>query len=151
MSIFLRTKWAGVVILIVVSSILLIGGCAEQASSSLGGKLEYGDSELFYTPDVTKELALKLKEYLVETGFFQGENSGTVQIAKEGDVYQFRIVVKDVQGGDEEFIRAAGLYAAHLSKNVFDEKPVETHICDRNLNTLQTVGFEIVDSLDDQE
>ncbi len=147
---FKENKWA-CTLLVVSSLILFIGGCTWGSSPSLGGELRYGDSELFYTPDVTVELARKLGEYLVETGFFQGEHSGTVQIAKEGDVYQFRMIVKDDQGGDEEFLRAAGLFAAHLSKDVFDEKIVETHICDREFNTLQVVGFQLIESQDDQE
>ena len=151
MSIFLRHKWTGAVILIVVSSMLFLGGCKGGFSPSLGGELKYGDSELFYTPDVTKEKARKLGEYLLETGFFQGENPVTVQLAKEDNVYQFRMVVRGDQERDEEFLRAAGLYAAHLSNNVFDQKMVETHICDRDLNTLQVVGFQLVDSPDDQE
>jgi len=151
MAYFKQYKWTGVIILVVVSSILFIGGCTERSSSKQGGKLEYNDSELFYTPDVTKEKAQKLGEYLLETGFFQGENPATVQLAKEGNVYQFRMVVRDDQGEDEEFLRAAGLFAAHLSKNVFDNEIVETHICDGELNTLQVVDFQLVDSQGDQE
>ncbi|MBL7069836.1 MAG: hypothetical protein ISS27_00005 [Candidatus Omnitrophica bacterium] len=148
---FKRYRTRSVVLLVFIFFALFISGCTQKSPPKQGGKLEYNDSELFYTPDVTKEKAQKLGEYLLETGFFQGENPATVQLAKEGNVYQFRMVVRDDQGEDEEFLRAAGLFAAHISKNVFDNEIVETHICDRELNTLQVVDFQLVDSQDDQE
>jgi hypothetical protein len=129
-----------------VSLALFAAGCAEKYPSEWGKRLQYGDSELFYTTLVTEEKARKLGDYLVETGFFKEGNAGTVQIAKEGDMYQFRVVVKEGVEDDTEFLKTVGMFAAHLSRDVFDNEKLIIHLCDKQFNTLQSVGFEITDS-----
>jgi hypothetical protein len=148
---FKQYKWVLTFFLIVVSAALFAEGCAGKYPSEWGKRLQYGDCKLFYTPLVTEEKARKLGDYLVETGFFKKGNAGTVQITKEGDLYQFRMVVKEGVGDDTEFLKAVGMFAAHLSRNVFDNEMLEIHLCDKQFKTLQTVGFEITDSQDETE
>ena len=143
---FKQYKWVLAFFLIVVSTALFTEGCAGKYPSEWGKRLQYADSELFYTPLVTKEKARKLGDYLVETGFFKKGKAGTVQITKEGDIYQFRVVVKEGVEDDTEFLKTVGMFAAHLSRDVFDNEMLEIHLCDKQLKTLQTVGFEITDN-----
>ena len=148
---FKQCKWVLAIFLIVVSLALFTEGCAEKYPSEWGKRLQYGDSELFYTPLVTEEKARQLGDYLLETGFFKKGNAGTVQITKDGDLYQFRMVVKDGVEDDTEFLETVGMFAAHLSRDVFDNEMLIIHLCDKQFKTLQTVGFEITDSRDETE
>jgi len=108
-----------------------------------GERLKYEGSDLFYTSTVTEAEASKLGDYLTETGFFQEGHPGTVQITKEGDVYLFRMVVKGDKGEDMEFLEKVGIFAAQLSRDVFDGKQVGIHLCDKKFETLQSVTFKI--------
>ena len=136
---------------IIVSLVLFLERHAEGFSSEWGKRLEYSDCELFYTPLVTEEKARKLGDYLVETGFFRKDNAGTVQITKEGDIYQFRMVVKKSEADNMEFLKSAAMFAAHLSKDVFDNEMLVIDLCDKQLKTLQSVTFQIAGSQDEKE
>jgi len=148
---FRQYKWACAFFVIVVSLVLFIEKHAEGFSSEWGKRLEYSNCELFYTPLVTEEKARKLGDYLVETGFFRKDNAGTVQITKEGDIYQFRMVVKEGEADNMEFLKSVGMFAAHLSKDVFDNEMLVIDLCDKQFKTLQSVTFQIAGSQDEKE
>ena len=139
---FKRSKRVYSVFVVIALAVLFIG-CKGIYPSEWGKILKYEGSKLFYTSAVSKEQANKLGDYLLESGFFQKDNPGTVQITKEGDVYQFRMVVKGGKAQEMEFLKIAGMFAAQLSKDVFDNEMVEMHFCDKNFETIQTVSFVI--------
>jgi hypothetical protein len=114
-----------------------------------GRKLKYGSTELYYTDKVTKKEAKALGEYLVETNFTKGEQKKTVQLTKEGDVYQFRMVVKKGYLDDAEYDAIAASYAYNISKDVFDGKEVEIHFCDDQLGTKKVVEMYNGDVVDE--
>ena len=64
-----------------------------------------------------------------------------MQLEKEGDTYQFRMVVKEGYEEKEEFINLAKQFANELSADVFEGAPVEVHLCDEHLETLKKVGM----------
>ena len=139
---FRQNKKVGVVFAIIALAVLFVG-CNGLYPSEWGKILKYEGSKLFYTSAVSQEQARKLGDYLLENGFFQKDNPGTAQITKEGDIYQFRMVVKDGKAQDVEFLKIAGMFAAQLSRDIFDNEMVEMHLCDKNFETIQSVSFLI--------
>ena len=130
-------------IILVTLAVLFIGCGRVSYPPEWGKRLQYKGSNLFYVSGIIEKQARKLGEYLVKNGFFQEGNRGTVQIAKQGDTYHFRMVVKEGMDKDMEFIKTAGIFAATMSRDVFEGKNVEMHLCDPQLKTLQVVGFKI--------
>lgn len=74
------SKYLMLIILIPIIGILL------QSCDNYGEKLEFGKGELYYKAPVSKELANKLGNFLVESGFFGNENPVSVQLLKENNV-----------------------------------------------------------------
>ena len=106
---------------------LTFSGCG----ASYGEKLNYlGDNELYYTSNVTKSEAEELGSYLSKEGFFKSDGKVSVQLNKEGSTYQFRMVIKTGLENDNDTIDIMKVVCEELSKNVFDNKNVEVHLCD---------------------
>ena len=125
----------------VLKSILIITMLStflSSCSSKYGKEKNFNGVQLFYTSKVTEAQADKLGKYLISGGFADGEKK-TVQITKTGNTFEFRMVVKKGIDRDEEFTQIFKSYASELSKNVFDDEPVEIHLCDENLKTLRVV------------
>ncbi len=99
-----------------------------------GEKLEFNNGELYYTEQVTKDQANKLGNFLVENKFFDG-NAKSVQLTKSGEVFQFRMVVKEDAEKDSTTIGFAKLFAMMISMQVFDNKPVIVHFTDDQFKT----------------
>ena len=106
-----------------------------------GTRLEFNGGELYYTSSVTLEEATRLGEYMVESGFYDG-NEKTVQLTKTGATYEFRMVIMEGLDEDQEYIFIAGMYALELSRKVFDGSPVDIHLCDVQLETLRVIASQ---------
>lgn len=119
-------------------ALLLIVG---TACNQYGTKLEYNGGEVYYTDKVTETEAKKLGEYLVKEEFFDGKPK-TVQLDKAGTVYQFRMVVQKEKQSDEQTIELMKVFAGQLSSDVFNDAPVEMHVCDESLVTVRVVKPE---------
>ncbi len=106
------------------------------------GKLIYFDKDkLYYTDNVDRETAEKFGDYLVKTTFFS--NRGLeAQLTKKDDTYQFRYIVKKGYEKKQDYKKTAEEYAELLSKRVFDNAPVEIHMCDENWNTLLIIEYK---------
>jgi hypothetical protein len=126
------------ILLLVFCVGLLLPGCG----AGLGKKLTFNAGELYYTGNVTEDQAKKLGDYLVKEGFFDG-NRKTVQLDKNGDVLQFRFVVKESFREDEKFLKTIGLFSHTLSKDVFDGAKVEVHVCDEHMKTLKVLSHDL--------
>ena len=103
-----------------------------------GKEKNFKGVQLFYTDAVTEAEADALGAYLIEQEFADGEEK-TVQLNKTGKTYEFRMVVKKGIEKDQENISMFKIVAAELSANVFKGEPVEVHICDDQLKTIQVV------------
>lgn len=110
----------------------------EETDSTFGTLLNFNNGELFYTAGVSKEDAENLGKYLVDEGFFDGVKK-TVQIAKKGDTYLFRMVVKKGKETDESYLKIVRSFAGELSEKIFHRSPVAIHLCDASLETLKAV------------
>ena len=93
---------------------------------------------MFYTDAVTEAEADALGTYLIESEFADGEKK-TVQLNKTGKNYEFRMVVKEGTENNQEYIKSCKIVASKLSANIFNGKPVEIHLCDDKLETIQVV------------
>lgn len=118
--------------------IAVLVSCGED----YGTKLQYDKTEVYYTDKVTETKAKSLGDYLEETGFTEGDETKTVQITKDGDVYQLRMVVKESYLEDDEYAETVAYYAYCISKDVFDADKVEIHLCDENLKTLKVIEMD---------
>ena len=118
----------------VVLSALLLSGCFKD----YGTLLEFGKGQLYYTSEVTSSEADRLGKYLVQEGFFNG-NEITVQLNKAGETYEFRMVVKKGIESDQEYLKVFREFSSELSTNVFSKKQVDIHLCDDQLETLRVV------------
>jgi hypothetical protein len=97
-----------------------------------------GGSQLFYTSNVTEAEAQKLAGWLNKE-LDKAPNAGTFQLNKRGDVYEVRMVVKDgVVDNDVTCLRLQ-LDAVRISGEVFDNAPVEMHLCDGHLKTIRVL------------
>ncbi|MDP8233244.1 MAG: hypothetical protein P9M06_00350 [Candidatus Saelkia tenebricola] len=128
----------------IVGLLFIITGC-NLSPSELGRSLEYKGSDLYYTDTVTETEARVLGDYLSDTGFFKEDNPGTTQIRKEDDVYQLRMVVKEGTADDIDFLNNAAMFAAHISKDVFNGTQVEMHLCNKDLETIRVATYNLVD------
>ncbi len=119
-------------------AVLLIfsSGCMQD----LGKLLEFNGGQLYYTSTVTTGEADRLGEYLIESGFFDGERK-TVQLTKPAAVYEFRMVVLEGIEQDQNFVRIAVFFVHELSENVFEGNPVSIHFCDSRMNTLLEISY----------
>ncbi len=119
--------------LMVFLSIAFIWSCGNY-----GRELKFNQGQLFYTSTVSESEAQKLGQYLVQQGFFDGKEK-SIQLNKSGNIYQFRMVIKKGYEQDPNFINFAKQISQELSKDVFNDAPVEIHLCNDNLQTLKTI------------
>ncbi len=125
-------RYALPVMLGIICSVML-AGC-----QSFGKKLEFNKGELYYTDSVTEVEANKLGNYLVQEQFFDGKEK-TVQLKKEGNTYQVRFVIQKAMQDNQEVIDGFEAFSAEASSKIFNNAPVEVHICDDRLNTVKVV------------
>lgn len=103
--------------------------------SPYGTRLTFNSAHLFYQWPVREEQARKLGDYLVASEVIQ-QGPATMQLLQVRDVMHFRIVVKEGAHQNTSMVEAFKALGSQLSKAVFDSKPVQVHLCDRNLDTV---------------
>ena len=112
-----------------------------QSCYKNGNKLIFNKGELYYTEEVQKADAQKLGSYLENEGFFNDEKR-TVQLDKNGKTWIFRMVVKTGTENDDQYINLFGFFSSQLSKAVFNNEPVDIHLCNEKLETLKEIPFK---------
>ncbi len=110
-----------------------------QSCDNYGDKLVFGKGELYYKSPVSKELANKLGNFLLESGFFGNENAVSVQLLKENDTYQFRMVVQEGKEKDESLTDVFKLFGSQISEAVLGGAKLEYHLCDKYFKTLKVI------------
>lgn len=98
-----------------------------------------GDSELYYTKDVTKAEADKLAAFLNDK-YVPADRQVSVQLAKPGGVHQVRFVIDEAKRNDVDVPFLALGYL--MSMDVFGNQPLEIHLCDTSLKTLKTLDIK---------
>ena len=121
----------------------IVGYVEYEASTTAGvwgNKLTFNGGDLYYTSSVKEAEATKLGEYLTQGEFFDGSPK-SVQIKKSGDIWEFRVVVKQGYEKDEKNVEIFKKIAVTLSKDLFKGVPVDIHLCDPYFKTLRVVNF----------
>ena len=111
------------------------------AGFNYGKQVKFGNDELYYEKPVTKEQIDKLGAFLRESGFFQGTGL-QAQLKKEGNLYQFRYVVKTGLENDESYKATVKAFGSLISSGPLNNEKVDIHLCDNFFNTLTTVIAE---------
>lgn len=116
-------------ILTLLPVIALFISCANY-----GEKKVFNGTEVYYKDGVTEAQADKLGESLVASGFADG-NLKSVQFTKDGDVYVFKMVIKEEFLEDETMQGVFNFFPKELSD--YMDLPVDLHLCDNSFNTLE--------------
>lgn len=124
---------------VLFSALFLLFSCASN-----GKEKTFNGTQLFYTDQITDQQADALGNYLVSSEFADGEYK-TVQITKEGNTYQFRMVVKIGIDSDPLFMNIARGYGVEISNTVFNGAQLEVHFCDDDLKTLRVIPMAMYD------
>lgn len=125
---FLKTFLPFVIIAFVLSS----------CGTNHGKEKNFDGVQLFYTDAVTEAEADALGAYFISNEYANGEKK-TVQLNKTDKTYQCRMVMRKEFEKNQKNISLFKAVAASLSVNVFKGAPVEIHICDDQLETIQVV------------
>lgn len=123
-------------IICITTIVFFMQSCIKNTS-----KLKFNEGELLFTKEVQKSDAQKLGNYLKNEGFFNGEKR-TVQLDKNGNTWEFRMVVKKGTENDDQYINLFGFFSLQLSKAVFNNEPVDIHLCNDKLETLKVIPFK---------
>ena len=116
-------------------TVAMLAGC-----DTYGTRLKFKDGELYYTDKVTEAEANKLGQFLVKKGYFGDGKQVSVQLTRDNDVYQVRmVVVENYKSKKGIYPKAYQIMAAMISAKVFDGKPVEIHLTDNKLNTYEVI------------
>jgi hypothetical protein len=126
------------IILTIALALTILPAC-NLLTADYGEKKIFKGIELYYTENVTEQEVIKLGEYLVTKPAFADGSKAQIQLNKEDNTYEYRIPIKKGLEQDQEVIDTYKIIAGDLSKNVFNNKQVDIHLCDERLNTLRVV------------
>ncbi|MES1215540.1 MAG: hypothetical protein ABUT20_08485 [Bacteroidota bacterium] len=116
-----------------------------MACSNYGKKVAVSGTkaEVYYKGDgVTKDEAIKVGNFLKETGFFSNDKEASAQLVKEGDDYVVRFVYdkeyyEKTKGLDAIF----QLFGAKMSKDLFDNKKVNIALADKYFKDYKSIPY----------
>ncbi|MFT5602624.1 MAG: hypothetical protein ACI9N1_002883 [Flavobacteriales bacterium] len=119
--------------IILILSLSFLASCANY-----GSEKKYGNLQMFYTEGISESQVDELATFLEEQGFVS-DTEISVQLNKEGEIYQFRMVTKDEFIEDETKHPIFKTMANMISSEVFDDATVEVHLCDERLETMKII------------
>ena len=109
---------------------------------SLGKLKSFGKINIYRSSAVTEDEAVKLGNFLVKLGI--GDVDALIQLDRVGNVYQFRVVVSAAAQQNPKSVKMHEEIATQLSRDIFDRKRVEVHMCDEFLKTRKVVYSKTV-------
>ena len=121
-------------ILTLLSVIVLFTSCTDY-----GEKKVFNGTEVYYKDGVTEAQADKLGESLVTSGFADGSLK-SVQFTKDGDVYVFKMVIKEEFLNNKAYESMFNFFPKELSD--YMDLPVDLHLCDEVFTTLRVHKLE---------
>ncbi len=125
------------VILSLLASVLLLS-CSDR-----GKKISKGYLEVYYKEGITKEQAEKTMDYFLPLWKDEGEKTKTksIQLSKNGDTIHFRMVAKMevIEKMDKDIFYTM---ANEISKDLFNNAPVNVVLTDNTFKTLRTYTFK---------
>jgi len=124
----------GIVVVVVI--VLAVLGAIQN---NHGTKLSYGACDLYYKEPVTEAKAKSLLGHLKKNGYFAKDRAASVQLLKEGEVYQVRMVVKSDAFSNNKLDMAFQLLLIGMKAQVFKGAKAEIHLCDEKLKTKKVI------------
>jgi hypothetical protein len=135
-------RHVNIVLFSAIVGIFLIAGCSSQPPDQRGESLQLGkEGKLSYTPEVTKEEAVRLRDYLISLKTSEDWQQ-VIHLTKKDGVYQVRSVInkeileEEVPPDKMGLVESVGMLTEILSEDVFNGAKVEWHLCDDDLKTL---------------
>ena len=126
-----------IAIFLILFAVLII------SCNSYGTKLEYQKTEVYFTDKVDKKDAEKLGDFLVRSEFADGnEKSVQLTLDETNGNYIFRMVTSKEASEKDYYETVFRNFAKQLSDSVFDQKPVDFHVCDNTFTTIKIISFE---------
>ncbi|MGN6568817.1 MAG: hypothetical protein ACTHJ0_12725 [Flavipsychrobacter sp.] len=110
--------------------------------TSYGPKKVFGNTDIYYTSSVTTSEVDALGDYFIKTGLDKNGQHKTTKLDKSGNTYEVSVVVKKGLELDQQYMDVLKKYAAYISHDVFNNAPLEIHVCDNHLKTLRVVLME---------
>jgi len=138
-------RYAVIIILVFASFTFLSFLRAHKDTIPFGRMLQFKSGQLLYTKSVSKAEAMKLGDYLVVEGIFD-DNPKTAQIGKTGDKYELRLVVQDTFSDSLEYKIIFQMLGSKVSREVFDNAPLDIHLCNDKLETLEVLESSSIQS-----
>jgi len=124
---------------------LLISVFASMACNNYGKKVHIigTKAEVLYKGEgVTEGDAVKIGEYLKETGFLSKEKAASVQLTKIGDRYVIRFVYnKDYYEKTKDLEKVFQTYGVKMSKAIFDGNKVDIILTDNHFNDFKSIPY----------
>ncbi len=126
-----------------IIAILVLFAITFTSCNTYGTKLKYQKTEVYYTDKVEKEEAEKLGEFLVSSEF-AGGNGKSVQLTKDEETgnYVFRMVTTKEAAESKSYETIFKLFTKQISDSVFNQSPVDFHVCNNTFKTLKVIPFE---------
>ena len=122
--------------------VLFIALGAAACSSKYGEKIKKEYLEVYYKEGISKEEAVKVLGYLYPIWKDKGEETKTksIQLTKNGDTINFRMVsnMEIIATMEEDVFYTT---ANEISKDVFNNRPVNVDLTDETFKTIRTFVF----------
>lgn len=126
-------------------AILLILGCLLGVSCnrlSHGEKIKFEGFDVYYGKGATKGDAQKLGDYFVGLGLNEASSDRkSMQVQKSGDTYVVKFIVSDDAEIDPQKVESFEFIGYMLSALVFNETPVDVHLCGDGFQTRKELRF----------
>ncbi|WP_298510328.1 hypothetical protein [uncultured Kordia sp.] len=110
-----------------------------SSCTNYGEKKIFDGTEIYYKDGVTEAQADKLGKSLMDAEFTNGEVK-SVQFVKDGDMYLFKMVIKEQFLEDKSLENIFNIFPKELSG--YMDLPIDLHLCDSQFNTLRVYKLE---------
>jgi len=105
-----------------------------------GAKFNCHTIEIYYKDNVTEKEVTRLCTNLRDSR--EGAKGVSIQLSKKDNTYVVKFVIIEEMQAEQDIVSTLESLASDFSKDVFENKPVEVHICDAGFNTV-TVLYSV--------
>src|SRR4051812_31666196 len=106
-------------------------------------KIDGTKGEVYYKGGATEDDAKKVGNFLKENGFINNETVSSMQVVKDGDRYIVRFVYnKDYYNKTAGLDNVFKVYAAKMSKELFDGKKVDIALADKYFKDFKKIPYD---------
>lgn len=116
-------------------------------SDTRGQHKTFGEGEVFYTPKITEQEAMRFGTFMNEKQRFFENGRVTFQLdrSERNNAILVRMVSKPNTENRAEMLDAAKALTWGLSEEVFENQPVNFHFCsEKDMKTIKEVQFEFI-------